>query len=299
MPHNNRFFMRSILSIAVVILATCATAVIGSDESSPVFSGPQFGEKLPALRVTLAYGKEARQTVDLVERAAGRPSLLVIVNGANRPAARLTRALMNFAEMHKENLFAGVAYLDSDQAAAMTQLEQAVSWWQVQPPVGVSVDGAEGPGSYGLNRNVNVTVLVANNGVVTSNFALVQPSETDAIKILEGVVSLVGGRVPGNSEVLFLSAPIHKPATAGWHVAPTDVELRRLICTALSAKDARSARSAAEAVEEYVGADPKRYAAIAHVAAILQERRTRVRNQPIVKYVQQWKKKYELPTASP
>jgi hypothetical protein len=225
--------------------------------------------------------------------------LLVIVNGPNRPAARLTRSLMNFAEMHKENLFAGVAYLDNDQAAALKQLEHAVSWWQVQPPVGVSVDGVEGPGSYGLNRNVNVTVLVANNGVVTSNFAVVQPTETDAIKILENVVNLVGGRVPGNSEVLFLSAPIHRPATADWHVAPHDVELRRLICTALSARDARSARSAAEAVEKYVGDDKELHAALAHVAAILQERRTQVRNQPIVKYVQQWKKKYELQTPFP
>lgn len=291
--------MRILLTIPTVIFMTCGTAVKGSDESAPVFSGPQQGEKLPALHVTLAYGTEADQTIDLVERAAGKPSLLVIVNGANRPAARLTRALMNFAEMHKEKLFPGVAYLDNDQSAAIKQLQQAVSWWQVAPPVGVSVDGAEGPGSYGLNSNVNVTVLVADKGVVIRNFAVIQPTEADAIEILRDVVDLVGGRAPGNSEVLFLSVPIHKPATAGWHVAPQDVELRRLICTALSAKDSETAHSAAAAVEDYVGDDPQRQTAIAHVAAILQERRTRVRNQPIVMHVQQWKKKYQLRAASP
>ncbi|MDG1896598.1 MAG: hypothetical protein P8J37_16975 [Fuerstiella sp.] len=264
-----------------------------------MFSGPQQGEKLPALKVTLAYGKEANQTIDLVERAAGRPSLLVIVNGSNRPAARLTRSLMNFADMHSESLFAGVAYLDNDHSAAIKQLQQAVSWWQVAPPVGISVDGAEGPGSYGLNSNVNVTVLVANKGIVIRNFAVIQPAETDAIEILRDVVSLVGGRAPGNSEVLFLSAPTHKPSTAGWHVAPQDVQLRRLICTALFARDAGAARSAAAAVEDYVGDDQKRQTALAHVAAILQERRTRVRNQPIVKHVQQWKKKYENQTPAP
>ena len=185
------------------------------DEPDAVFSGPQPGEKLTALKVTLAYGKEVNKTIDLVERAAGKPSLLVIVNGSNRPAARLTRTLMKFAEMHKENLFAGVVYLDNDQTAAIEQLQQAVSWWKVEPPVGISVDGAEGPGSYGLNRNINITVLVASKGIVTSNFALVQPTDTDAINILKDVVTLTGGRTPDEFEVLFLSAPIHKPATAG------------------------------------------------------------------------------------
>ena len=70
------------LAIAAIVLGSCATAVLGSGESDTVFSGPQMGEKLPALNVTLAYGTEARQTIDLVERAAGRPSLLVIVNGS-------------------------------------------------------------------------------------------------------------------------------------------------------------------------------------------------------------------------
>jgi hypothetical protein len=284
------------LAIAAIVLGSWATAVLGSGESDTVFSGPQIGEKLPALNVTLAYGTEARQTIDLVERAAGRPSLLVIVNGSSRPAARLTRALMNFAEMHKENLFAGVAYLADDSSGAMKQLQDAVSWWQVEPPVGVSVDGAEGPGSYGLNRNVNVTVLVASKGVVTRNFALIQPTETDAIKILSDVVALVGGRVPGIAEVLFLSVPTHKPITAEWHVAPQDVELRRLICTSLSARDAPAARFAAHAVEKYVGDDRDRQTALAHVAAILHERRTRVRRQSIVPYVRQWKVKYKVPT---
>ena len=285
--------MRINLAIAVLILRACATAAWGSDEPDAVFSGPQPGEKLTALKVTLAYGKEVNKTIDLVERAAGKPSLLVIVNGSNRPAARLTRTLMNFAEMHKENLFGGVVYLDNDQTAAIEQLQQAVSWWKVEPPVGISVDGAEGPGSYGLNRNINITVLVASKGIVTSNFALVQPTDTDAINILKDVVTLTGGRTPDEFEVLLLSAPIHKPATAGWHVAPQDVELRRLICAALTANDEQSASSAADAVEKYVGDAQKRQVALANVTAILLEGRTRARSHPIAKQQRQWKMKYD------
>ena len=262
-----------------------------AEENDPVFSGPQVAEKLPALKVRLVYGQAAGQTVDLVERAAGKPTLLVIVSGSNRPVARLTRILMSFAEMHQEGLFAGVVYLDNDQTAAVQQLKRAVSWWKVGAPVGVSTDGAEGPGSYGLNRNVNLTILVANEGRVTSNFALVQPSETDAPKILKDVVSLVGGRVPTETEVMFLSAPTHKPPNAPWRTAPTDVQLRRLICTALSAEDDKSARSAAAAVEKYIGDEKERQVALGNAAAILLEGRTRVRGQPIVKHLRSWRVK--------
>jgi hypothetical protein len=219
--------------------------------------------------------------------------MLVIVNGSNRPAARLTRALMNFAEMHEERLFAGVVYLDGDRSAAVAQLKQAISWWQVGPPVGVSIDGAEGPGSYGLNRNVNVTVLVANDGRVIRNHALVQPSETDAPKILEDVVALAGGRVPSNAEVMFLSAPTRKLPRVGWRSAPSDVALRELICTALAAEDDHAARQAADAVETYVGTDRDRGVALGNAAAILLEGRTRVRGQPVVKHLARWRTKYD------
>ena len=90
--------------------------------------------------------------------------------------------------------------------------------------------------------------------------ALVQPSETDAPKILKHVVALAGGRVPNAAEVQFLSVPTHKPPNVRWRSAPADVTMRRLICAALAANDARTARAASAAVEKYVGDDEKRQA---------------------------------------
>ncbi len=60
--------------------------------------------------------------------------------------------------------------------------------------IGISPDGLEGPGAYGLNRNVAMTILVVNEGKVTSNFALVQPSLTfDGPKIFKAIVDVSGG----------------------------------------------------------------------------------------------------------
>ncbi|MEM9587568.1 MAG: hypothetical protein AAGA03_09825, partial [Planctomycetota bacterium] len=39
----------------------------------------------------------------------------------------------------------------------------------------VSPDGREGPGSYGLNRNVALTMLFAKDGQVIHNLSMVQP----------------------------------------------------------------------------------------------------------------------------
>jgi hypothetical protein len=276
----------------IAFLTLFGAACVSHADDAPIFSGPQVGETLPPLKVSLAYGEEAGQIVDFVELAADRPMLLVIVNGANRPAAGLTRCVMNFAEMREDDLFAGVVYLDNDLSAAETYLRQATSWWGMGPPVGVSVDGAEGPGSYGLNRNVNLTILVAHKGRVTSNFALVQPSLTDAPAILSDVVALAGGRVPTQAELTFLSASTRRPRGAPWHGAPSDVRMRALICDALAAGDEDAARAAAEKIEAFVGDDPDRRAILGNAAALLLDRRQQYATAvdgPIAVHLQRWR----------
>ncbi len=52
---------------AVIFVLFCGSGIAtGAEESTPVFSGPQSGEKLPALKVTLVYGEGAGQTVDFL-----------------------------------------------------------------------------------------------------------------------------------------------------------------------------------------------------------------------------------------
>src|SRR5690606_35601111 len=139
----------------------------------------------------------------------------------------------NFAEMHEDELFAGTVYLDNDLSAAETLLRRGISWWGMGPPLGISVDGGEGPGSYGRNRNVNLTILVAHEGAVVANYALIQPSITDAPKILADVVTLIGGEVPSDSALSFLGMATRKPANVPWRAAPADVTMRKLICQAI------------------------------------------------------------------
>src|SRR5262249_34983259 len=114
--------------------------------------------------------------------------------------------------------------------------------------VGISLQGIEGPGAYGLNRNVTLTILVAKNNIVTANFALVQPSlPGDAERVLREVVKLIGGKVPAASELM-------PPGAMSSRVtgAPDD-NLRPLLRPAL-ARDAKPEEvdRAAKAVEAYL-----------------------------------------------
>jgi hypothetical protein len=279
------------ITLAGVVCVFLAGGVSWADVA-PIFSGPQAGEKLPPLKVILAYGAKRGEEVDVVAGADGNPLLLVFVSGSNRPAARLTRALMNYAEMGaEEELSAALVWLDDDPTAAQQYLQRAISWWGIGPPVGISIAGVEGPGSYGLNRNVNVTVLVAHKNRVTANFAIVQPSETDAPRILKEVVQLIGGEIPTIPEALFLSTPTRKPGNAKWHAATQDVTFRRLICNLLAARENKSATTAAQAIEKFVHNDAAREAQLQRIADMLSKGRTRVDRIPATKYLRQWRAK--------
>ena len=180
------------------LMMTCLCA--GSQAADePVFSGPQVGEKLPSFTIRGVLGGEAGKKIDLIARADGKPVLIVFVHQRTRPAFGLTNAVMRFAATRsKQGLVGGVCFLTDDATATETWVKR-VSQHLVKGVVhGISADGIEGPGAYGLNRNVALTVLVGKEGKVTANFALVQPSmQADGPKILAAIVEATGGgKVP-------------------------------------------------------------------------------------------------------
>ena len=124
-------------------------------------------------------------------------------------------------------------------------------------PIGISVDGAEGPGAYGLNRHVALTVLVGQGGKVSANFALVQPSvQADAPKILAKVAELIGEKPPSAEELQSLSQASGQMQAA--RPSSTDPRLAELLRSVIR-KDAtpEQVERAAEAVEAFVSKDDR------------------------------------------
>ena len=163
-----------------------------ADES--VFSGPQTGEKLSPFVMIGVLGDDADKKIDVVDDKAAKPCVLIFVHERSRPAFGLSNLVMRLVEDRgDEKIVGSLVFLTDDPTETADWMNRIPQYFPKQIRKGISVDGKEGPGSYGLNRNVSLTVLVAKDNVVTANFALVQPSiEVDGPKIFQAIAETLG-----------------------------------------------------------------------------------------------------------
>jgi len=167
-----------------------------------------------------------------------------------------------------DGLTTGVIFLDRDPTDAEAKLKRMQHALTAGVPTGVSLDGHEGPGSLGLNRQVTLTILIANQHEVTANFALVQPSlQADLPRILESLVGVIGGRAPRWEELEGQPGMAARPQTAA--EAPN---LRPLL-SPLIQKTATEAQviAAAEAVEKAASADPATRSEVGRISRTIVE----------------------------
>ncbi|HVE42071.1 MAG TPA: hypothetical protein VNM14_19405 [Planctomycetota bacterium] len=183
------------LSLAVLVLA------FGVQD--PKFSGPQKGEKAPGFKV---FDVGTRQELDVLADGKGAPTLLVFIHDLSRPGAALLRALDEHGQIKQaRGLRTQFVSLSEDRDGAERHLPVVVKALNLRSPLGISLDGKEGPGAYGLNREVMLTILVVREQKVAANFAIVSPNETDAPRIkteLDEVLKAVAPPPAGTPEEL-------------------------------------------------------------------------------------------------
>lgn len=216
------------MRLAAILTAVLMVARLASAADEPVFSGPQAGEKLAKFKVRGVFDADAGKELDFVAAAAGKPIVLVFVHDVNRQSIGMTRVLTQYTVSRaKDGLATGVVWLDDDVTAAEAMLKRVRHALAPNAPTGISVDGREGPGSYGLNRNVMLTILIGKDDKVTANYALIQPSlQADLPKVLQSVVDVAGGTVPkleelaGMRELMQAKPAREKPANGPAADAP-------------------------------------------------------------------------------
>ena len=193
-------------SLAICLsLATTLAAQEAKKEEKKVFSGPQVGEKIVSFKMIGVYDKLSGKTIDIVKQADGKPILIVFVHKLTRPSIGLARVVMNYAKKRSsKGLVSVMVFLSDDRAATERRLLQIRRALPAGGTIGVSPDGLDGPGAYGLNRDVTLTVIVGKKNKVTGNFALVQPSvQSDTMKIVKQIVAVTGGgKVPKLAELI-------------------------------------------------------------------------------------------------
>jgi hypothetical protein len=187
-------------SIQTLGLLAFAVTLVRADD--PVFSGPQPGEKLTACKVQSVFGPSAGKELELIGEIKEAPVVLVFVHEATRPAHRVLRALDHYgARWADAGLATHFVWLSADRTKTEEFLKAGRGSLGLQCPVSIALDGLEGPGNYGLNRKVTLTVLVAKANKVIANHAIVQPNETDSPKILADVAKMLGKEAPTAEQI--------------------------------------------------------------------------------------------------
>lgn len=282
----------SLCGLVALSLFACQTVLAAED---PIFSGPQVGETIPPLKAKGVFGDRADREIDLIEKGDTDPLALIFVHARTRPAFGLTNTIMKWAAS-REGLRRSVVFLTDDATSTSGWMRKIKSYFPDDVTYAVSADGAEGPGSFGLNRNVTLTVLIGNEGKVTANFALVQPSiQADGPKILQAIVDVTGGG----------KAPTIAEISGGRYARNAGGDMRRMQQTApklgalvraainKQASDEEVAKAVA-AVDAHVAEDRNARVQLGQIAAriVNSENLPRYGTEAARKAIRQWAKKY-------
>jgi hypothetical protein len=239
------------------------------------FSGPQPGEPLPPFRVLLVNTTEAGREIDFVCAHKSAPMLIVFLHQLDRNVAALIQPIERYSQDRSQaGLKTLYVYLCQDKVEGERRMVAVAKSLRLQSAVGVSVDGVEGPGSYGLNKQVAVTALVADSGKVTANFAISQPGMVDAPGIIGEVARLAGGRPPTLAE---LQAEREKSMAAAnmqrmqsQAVEPDPPELISLLRRLIRRDNTQDqVNDAVERLKQWAGTDMKRRGLVAKKMEII------------------------------
>ena len=167
----------------------------------PIFSGPQPGEKVTPFKVLRVKDNQPEE-LEIVKDTEGTTLICFVhrLSGDDRILYGLP--LVDFYASRQKELTSHFVLLSEDRAKTLQMLR---GWARGsifnKSLISVSVDGIEGPGDYGLNRNVAMTVLVAKGNKVVDNIVLEDPNGRDLETIMAAVAKALGEPTPTLAKV--------------------------------------------------------------------------------------------------
>jgi hypothetical protein len=181
--------------LATILLVA---AISAGDDSFP--SGPKVGEKLSDFKALAFSGGDAGKEFKFTEKTKNAPTLLIFMhapneNGITRPGLQFLRPVDKFAA-ENDKLKTHIVWITGDKEKTEGFLKRAEKSLSLQSPVSICLEGKDGPAAYGLNDKVSITVLVAKEGKVVANFALVDPNAKDSRKVIMAVSKALGKEPP-------------------------------------------------------------------------------------------------------
>lgn len=172
------------LPLAALVLVTFGLTAAAVLQEEP-YSGPLPGEPLVPFDAVGMNGELRDEVHDYVAAYAGATTVYCFIHEVSRASGRTLRALDDACLARRdEGLEALFVLLGKDQDETERYGLELPGLLDIRSPLAVALEGEEGPGAWGLNRAMTLTVVVAKGDVAVANFALLTTNETDVPKIM-------------------------------------------------------------------------------------------------------------------
>lgn len=165
-------------------------------EGKAIFSGPQPGEKVSAIKVVSLAGEEKGKEFDPIAAAGDKPHVLFFQDESGvaiRGLFGVGRAIGTINRQSDKDLRVSCVFLTDDPDKITSSFGRLFPRMREQgiDVVAVSTDGRDGPGSYGLNRTIAQTIILAKEGKVTRNFVFRQGMLLPDPHVMGGIAELI------------------------------------------------------------------------------------------------------------
>jgi hypothetical protein len=211
--------MNNIRTTTLLVIALC-TAVLSADAQEfksrhvhkvedpadflvgdPVYSGPQPGEKLRGFSVIPPRRNRQDDQFDPVALALGKPHILIFLDDSDigEGIGAYAPSVLTIRKHSRSGLAASVVILAHERAtevpfAKYGEDDPGRIYLDTVYRIGYSPEGRDGPGAYGLNRNLPLTILIADaeeNVLHTFPFREIPPDFSNP-NVLGGLADALG-----------------------------------------------------------------------------------------------------------
>nr|NIP96381.1 hypothetical protein [Akkermansiaceae bacterium] len=205
--------------VALALLVLGQSALLAQDDAgeAALVSGPAAGSELTPVKCYATDGPYRGEEFDAVGKLGDSPGALLFVHELTRNTAPVLRGLDDLAsEFSILGFKSFTILLTGDRTAGESQLKRVNGSLRLANPIVLSIDGAEGPGNYALNRKAALTLVFAGDGKVVESMALTDTGPNDVPVIREAIEGITGkipedpaelkkliaGRLPGDPDRL-------------------------------------------------------------------------------------------------
>ena len=181
------------MRIAIAALLTCSA--LSAAAQAPCVSGPRAGQRPGPYSQVMCTGEQRGKSHCYICETADRPVVIIFARGLSAPLGKLVAGLDRALVQYKKNDLRGwVTLLHEDQSKIDPEVRKWAKKHAVKTvPIGVFED-SDGPPSYRLHRDADVTVLLAVKQKVVANFAFRAGDLKDAqiTEVLKAIPRVTG-----------------------------------------------------------------------------------------------------------